>query len=701
MQYDFDVIVIGAGSGGLTAALGLSKAKKKVLLVERGLMGGECTNTGCIPSKTFLHLARTYHEAKAIAGHTDQLRAFHDQIFDRVRRKVLELRQEESPENLEKNFGLTVKQGEASFLDRHTIRIQKKMDHEDVTGKWIIIATGSSAKMIDIPGLEQKNILTNESVFDLEKIPKKILILGGGPLGCEMAQAFSNLDCHVTLVSDSERLLPHDEPELSQEVQKAFSDKGVAVHLNAHLSRCEHQFAFVGSPGKALQKIEYDVVLIAVGRVPNIKSLQLAAAGIYAGETGIRVDRHSRTNLRHIFALGDVAQGPKFTHSADDQGRHVVKKILLGFLEPNESHKPLPWVTFLDQEVAHVGMTYQEASDHIGVRKLFRIEIPFSALDRAKTDDDTNGTAIIIARRLTGKILGVSIRGKNAGELISFFTLAIQQRISLYTIHRVIIPYPVLGQISKKAADEFLQETFVHLKRDILTLLRYEAPRLIALTFWIVVLIVFFWAKASYGLSFWDMIKKMYYYLSISPYSPWIFFLIYTLRSITFFPSFLLAALAGMLWGFYTGLLYTLIGANISAIVAYGIARFFVDELTIGSSKHPLLLTWKEELQQNAFFSVLIMRLAHVPFDVVNFICGIVKVRWKPFVIATFLAMPIDSAFYISSGASIENIETFQLSELSLNWMQLLLSFSLALLSLILAILVNRFRPRKNHVNPS
>jgi pyruvate/2-oxoglutarate dehydrogenase complex dihydrolipoamide dehydrogenase (E3) component len=492
MKHDFDVIVIGAGSGGLTAAIGFAKVGKKVLLVERDQMGGECTNSGCIPSKSLIHHAKRYAEAKAKAGETDQLRAYKSNILGLVRKKIEEVRVEESPEVLKKEHGIKVFFGEGQLKDRYTVLIKSSKETLTHTAKTIVISTGSSARRVRIPGLDESKILTNENLFKLSEIPKRLLVIGGGPIGCEMAQALHHLGTKITIVTNTATIVPREEPAVAALAQEQFIAQGIGIISNAHVKSCEGGYAMIEQmKGKAaiLHKVSADLVLMGLGRTANLEHLNLDAVGIAYDEQGIKVDRHYRSSCKNVFAIGDVASALKFTHTAEDQGRHIFKKVIFPWLR-DEQWKPVPRVTYLDDEIASVGITSEQAEQDYGKRAVITITVPYGSSDRAKTDEVSSGVAMVVAKRLTGRILGASLMGKNAGELISVFTLAIQQRISLYKLNTMIVPYPVLGQLYKKLSDTYIGETLKHLKPDLKYMLRRSAPLHFALLLMIIVVII-------------------------------------------------------------------------------------------------------------------------------------------------------------------------------------------------------------------
>jgi pyruvate/2-oxoglutarate dehydrogenase complex dihydrolipoamide dehydrogenase (E3) component/uncharacterized membrane protein YdjX (TVP38/TMEM64 family) len=669
----FDVIVIGAGSGGLTSAIGLTKVGKKVLLIEKEFMGGDCTNFGCIPSKSLIHHAQDYFTAVSLAGETPELKKYKESILGRVRKMVLDIRKEESPEKLEEHFpGLTVIRGEAKFKDSHQVKVAEEL----YQAKRIIIATGSSPRMIKVKGLEEKKTLNNKNIFDLEEIPKNLVILGGGAIACELAEAFAMIGSKVSIIVRS-KIMRTEEPEISEQVKKNFQAIGIDVLEGANIDKCEDGKVILGK-----KQVAYDYILLALGRTANCQHLNLSIAGVEFNENGIVVNSSNRTTRKNIFAVGDVASEHKFTHVADDQGRSVIKKIIFPFATTTK--KTIPKVTYLREELASTGMTYEEALKKYSEKEIIKVTVPFKANDRAKTDEVTEGMAIIIARRISGKVLGASILSKNAGEIISFFTLAIQNKISLWKINNIIFPYPVLGLIIKKASDLFIGQSVANLKKDLLYKIKKNLPKLVAVLFWAFIIHKYFSYKAAHDLSSIDIVKEMYMYFTGTAYGPILYIGIYALRPVLFFPATLLTLLSGALFGVWVGIFYTVIGENLSANFAYFLGRSLGKDI-IPRDGLGLLSTWKRKLSENSFISVLIMRFVYLPFDLVNYGCGILNVKWRSYFLATLIGIMPGLVTFVSFGASIKNVDEFKLTELGLDPMQLTVSIVLFVSSLLIA----------------
>lgn len=640
---NFDVVVIGAGSAGLTAAISLSGAGKNVLLVERDLPGGECTHNGCVPSKALLHQAKT--------GSKDSQSA-----LEYTRERIQYIYAEETPEKLAKH-GTEFIRGEAVFNDKCSISI----DGAVYGYKKCIIASGSSPRMLDISGLDKKYILTNQNFFEQKTLPKKLLVIGSGPIGMEMSQAAALLGSEVTIVSNAERFAHLEDAAISQIALEKFQSMGITIHLNSVVDECIGQQAIVKNLDNSSNhehRIDFDMVLVAVGRVPNLPE-GLGHAGIQSNKHGITVDGKYRTTNKHVYAVGDVSQRLKFTHTANDTARGVVKHILSrGFLGYKES--AVPKVTYTQPEIAQVGLSWEQAVKKYGEDNVIRMETPYSTNDRAKTDGSEDGLAIIIAKRLSGKILGANIIGQSAGEILSNYTLAINQKISLWKLSSTIYPYPTISQIVKKSGDQFAVETVSNLKTELLQVLKKHATKLTALLFWGVLLWWVWSYKNAQDMSNRDIIRMMYDFLVTNPLGPVLYMMAYVLRPLIFFPATVLTALSGALFGLWLGILFTIIGENGSANLAYWIGRFFGKDSHLEDNR--LFGKFIVKARKEPFVAVLLMRFLYVPFDLTNYGSGIMGIKWRAYALATVIGILPGLITFVALGASV-NIDVILSAE--------------------------------------
>ncbi|MEL6802696.1 MAG: VTT domain-containing protein, partial [Bacteroidota bacterium] len=398
-----------------------------------------------------------------------------------------------------------------------------------------------------------------------------------------------------------------------------------------------------------------------------------------------------RTSNKYVYAVGDVSQRLKFTHTADDIARQVVLRVAShGWFRVN-SNKSVPKVTYTEPEIAQVGMSWRDATQKYNESEVTRIEVSYDEHDRAKTDSQTNGTLVVIARRLNGAVLGAHIIGPHAGELISLFTLAIDQRISMWKLQSIIYAYPTYALLIRKAGDKFIAEQLANLKSDLWYVTKKHLPKIIALIFWGSLIYAFNDYRVSQGLSNTDLAFQLVDFFTNTIYGPLIYIVLYAIRPIIFFPATLLTALSGVLFGLWWGILYTIIGENASANFAYWIGRFFGKGLKLEDS---FIGNWVEGLRKNAFETILFMRLAFFPFDFTNYAAGIIKVNWRQYFLATLIGIMPGLTIFVSLGASVD-LETLKNDGISFSIFDpTLISVSVAILigSIILARYLKRWK---------
>ena len=687
----YDIVVVGAGSGGLTTAVGFSKIGKKVLLVEREHMGGECTNSGCIPSKALLHHAKAWHVAQKIAGKSTQGETFRADAFPYVRSKIDEVLENETPEIFKKE-GIDVILGEAIFKTKCSIEVAGT-----VYGyKKAIIATGSSPRMIDIEGLDSSDVLTNQNIFELKDVPEKLLIIGSGPIGMEMAQAFAMLGSKVTIASIDGRFARLEDEVISPIIKKECEDLGITIELNAYITKVENGEAIFDRKeddtviGEV--RVPFDKVLIAIGRVPNLPQ-GLDTACIKHENYGIVVDSQHRTSNKYVYAVGDVAQRLKFTHTADDIGRQVVMHVASKGLIRLNTKKAVPKVTYTQPEMAQVGLSHEEALKKYCAQEIVRIEVPYTTNDRAHTDSNTTGMMVVIARRLNGAVLGAHIIGHSAGEMISIFTIAINRKISMWQLRRTIYAYPTYNLLIKKAGDYFFALQMTSLKTDLIYTFKKHTPKIIALIFWLTLLITFHHYRIENNLSYQDVLWQGLDFFTSTVYGPLLYMVLYAIRPIILFPATLMTALSGALFGFWWGVLYTMLGENASANLAYWIGRFFGKDLRLEDT---LIGNWVEALRKNGFGTVLLMRLFYVPFDLTNYGSGIVRVQWSKYTLATLIGIMPGLTTFVALGAAID-IDKFQMDGLSFDAFDpkfLALSVTIFITSLLLSKYLKKWKAK-------
>ncbi|HXO90291.1 MAG TPA: FAD-dependent oxidoreductase [Stellaceae bacterium] len=447
-----DLCVIGAGSGGLAVAAGAAQMGADVVLIERGAMGGDCLNFGCVPSKSLLAASRVAdlgRRGAALGIAYASPRIDFAAVGDSIQRVIAAIEPNDSVERFE-GLGVRVLRAEARFTDPSTVRA----GNTEIRPRRFVIATGSQPSVPAIPGLDRVSYLTNETVFAIRELPQHLIVIGGGPIGIEMAQAHARLGARVTVL-DIGPLLPRDDPELAAGLAARLSAEGITTHPQIQIIGIErdeeaiHVYLADGS------RIAGSHLLVAVGRRPNVEALDLSAAGIAATAKGITVDARLRTTNRRAFAVGDVAGGPQFTHVALYHAGIVIRNALFR-LPAKADYRALPWVTFTDPELAQVGLTEAAARAANGAVRVLRWR--FVENDRAQTERDTEGLVKVVVRR-DGRILGASILGAGAGDLILPWALAISQKLKIGAFANLIVPYPTRGEASKRAAGSFYTST--------------------------------------------------------------------------------------------------------------------------------------------------------------------------------------------------------------------------------------------------
>ncbi|MHB8500585.1 MAG: dihydrolipoyl dehydrogenase family protein [Candidatus Acidiferrales bacterium] len=438
----FDVAVIGAGSAGLVAATTARRLGASVLLVEAERVGGDCTWTGCVPSKALIHAATVAHRARRAgwlaAGEPD-----FGAVMGQVRRAIDRVYQGETPERL-RELGIDVRIASAHFRDRSTLIA----GGQEVRARKYIVCTGAVPTLPSIPGLTETPHLTYLDVFDLKQLPRRLLVLGAGPVGAELAQAFARLGSRVTVLDAAQVLLPVADPEASRVLADVFAAEGVGLRLDALVSRIK-----VATDGVVLHdslgSITGDQLLVATGRRPRIDGLGLENAAIRASASGIEVDQRLRTTNPNVYAAGDVAGSLQFTHYAAWQGFVAARNALF----PGSGRGMrggLPWAVFTDPVVAQVGLGEKEARDHYGEIQVHRLDI--ARVDRAQTDQSDLGFIKLVARK--GRLLGACVVSVNAGEMVNELSTALDARLGLRELADTIHVYPTFGFGIQQIASE-------------------------------------------------------------------------------------------------------------------------------------------------------------------------------------------------------------------------------------------------------
>ncbi|MCF8041644.1 MAG: FAD-dependent oxidoreductase [Desulfarculaceae bacterium] len=454
--YDYDVGVLGGGSAGLTLASGAAQLGAKVLLIEKEpRLGGDCLHYGCVPSKTLIKSASVYHLMKTSARFglptVTPPPVDYAQVVARIKGVIAAIQQHDSAERF-CELGAQVRFGQARFVDEHTV----DLEGERISAKSWLIATGSSPALPPVPGLADIPYLTNKDIFYLERLPQTMIILGGGPIALEMAQAFQRLGCQVSLVQRSGQVLSKEDQDLADMAMAALQGEGVEFYLNTKLSAAREvsgrpALIFHDSQGQQVE-LSAEALLVALGRRANLDGLGLGDIGVEFDAKGLKLDHRLRTSHKHIYGAGDVTGGHQFTHAAGYEGGVVLANAVL-HLPRKADYTWLPWCTFTEPELASVGMN-EKAAAAAGLDYTVWSE-DFAANDRALAEGSGMGRIKLILDK-SEKPLGVQILGPHAGEIINEWVVVLGGGVKLSTLAGAMHPYPTLGEINKKVAGDVL-----------------------------------------------------------------------------------------------------------------------------------------------------------------------------------------------------------------------------------------------------
>lgn len=461
----YNLVVIGGGTGGLVAAAGAAGMGAKVALVERGRLGGDCLNTGCVPSKALLRCARAAANARRAGEFGVRVEGEPEvdfpAVMERMRRIRAEIAVHDSAERL-RDRGVDVFFGEASFAGPAAVAV----GHQTLAFHRAIVATGARPAEPPVEGLAEAGFRTSETVFSLTGLPDRLAVVGGGPVGCEIAQAFARFGSRVTMVEMTDRLLPNDDPDASSVVAEALRRDGVEVATGWTVERVESvaggkRLHLEGEDGR--RAVAVDEIFVATGRAPNVEGLDLERAGIGTGEgSGIEVDDRLRTANPRVYAIGDVLPGLRFTHLSDAQARVALRNALFPG-SAKASALTIPWCTFTDPEVAQAGHTSASAAEAgIEIRTL---TLPLEEVDRAVLDGETAGFARVHLEKGGDAIVGATMVARHAGEMISEMTLAIEAGVGLEAVGDTIHPYPTQAEAWKQLGDEYRRSRLTPLVR--------------------------------------------------------------------------------------------------------------------------------------------------------------------------------------------------------------------------------------------
>lgn len=454
---EYNLVVIGGGTAGLVSAMGAAGLGARVALVERHLLGGDCLNTGCVPSKALISAARAIADARRVGafGAEADVRVNFGAVMERLRRLRAEIAPHDGVHRITE-AGVDVFLGAARFKDGRTVEVGQT----HLRFARAVIATGARAAVPPVPGLAEASAHTNETIFTLTELPRSLVVVGAGPIGCELAQSFARLGSEVTIVSLDERVMPREDPDAAEVIRAALIEDGIRLLLGARLLRVDRvgdESTIVFERGAGEERVSAAGVLVAVGRTPNTEGLDLDRVGVKVDRTGVVVDDHLRSTNPRIFAAGDVCSPLKFTHAADAMARIVIQNALFPG-RARASALVVPWCTYTEPEVAHVGRTRADA-ERDGIPCL-TFDLPLDQVDRAVLEGDTRGFARLHVHAATGKVLGATLVARNAGNMIGPVVLAMSAGLGAGALAISIAPYPSQGEVWKRLGDAWRRTRF-------------------------------------------------------------------------------------------------------------------------------------------------------------------------------------------------------------------------------------------------
>ena len=462
-KFEANIVVIGAGSGGLVASLIAAAVKAKVILIERHKMGGDCLNTGCVPSKAILRsakIANYMHRAEEFGLEAVDVKPVFSKVLKRVHKVIETIEPHDSVERFT-GLGVECVQGEAEIIDKHTVKVGER----SISTKNIIIAAGARPFVPPIPGLDQVPYLTSDNIWELEHQPKRLVVLGGGPIGCELSQAFAKLGSDVTMIEMNDQLMGREDSDVADVITQRFKADGIHVLTNHKALKITddggQKTIYCEFEGDSVE-VPFDDILVAVGRKANTDGMNLERLGIKLRSNGtIETDEYLRTDVENIFACGDIVGPYQFTHTASHQAWYATVNALFGIVKKFKvDYRVIPWATFTMPEVARVGLSETDAKEKGIDYEVTSYEI--DDLDRAIADGEAHGFVKIITPRNKDKVLGVTIVGHHAGDLIAEYVLAMKYNLGLNKILGTIHLYPSLAESNKFVAGNWKREHQPH-----------------------------------------------------------------------------------------------------------------------------------------------------------------------------------------------------------------------------------------------
>jgi pyruvate/2-oxoglutarate dehydrogenase complex dihydrolipoamide dehydrogenase (E3) component len=451
----YNLVVIGAGTAGLVAAAGAAGLGAKVALIERHLMGGDCLNVGCVPSKGIIRASRALYDARHSGAYGvlngGGTGSDFGAAMERMRRLRADISHHDSARRFRDELGIDVFIGQGSFSGQDTVEVAGKT----LRFKKAAVCSGARAAAPPIPGLKAAGYLTNETIFSLTKLPPRMAVIGAGPIGCEMAQVFVRFGSRVSLIELGPHILGREDSDAAEILHDAFVREGIDLQLGAKITGVEtsggDKILHLERDGKQMD-VTVDAILVGVGRDPNLDGLGLENAGIKFDRYGVTVSDTLQTSNPNVYAAGDICSSYKFTHAADAQARILIANALF-MGRQKTSALTIPWCTYTDPEIAHVGMYERDAKEK-GI-EVTTLTVPLSDIDRAVLDGETEGFARVHLKTGTDRILGATIVARHAGEMINEFSLAITNGLGISAIGKTIHPYPTQAEVIKRLADAY------------------------------------------------------------------------------------------------------------------------------------------------------------------------------------------------------------------------------------------------------
>ncbi|MCK5377363.1 MAG: mercuric reductase [Acidobacteria bacterium] len=452
----YNLVVLGAGTAGLVAAAGAAGMGAKVALIERQLMGGDCLNVGCVPSKALIRSAHAAHDVRTAGRFGIRLAGEPEvdfpAVMERMRRIRAGIAPHDSAQRFAEHYGIDIYFGAARFTGMDTVEVS------GVTLRFAkaVIATGARAAVPPIPGLEEAGFLTNHNVFNLTEQPRRLAVVGGGPIGSELAQTFARLGTEVTIIETADQFLQREDRDAAEVLKSSLERDGVVVRLSTSLERVEamgDQKVLVLEGGDGERRVVVDEILVGVGRTPNVEGLDLETAGVDYDRRGVKVNDFLQTTNKRIFASGDICLPYKFTHTAEATSRAVIQNALFPGPKKRVSKLIIPWCTYTSPEVAHVGL-YAHQAEAKGM-EVDTYEVAMADVDRAIAEGDEEGFLKVHVKKGTDTIVGATIVARHAGEMISEITTAMVAGLGLGAFAGIIHPYPTQTEVIRKAADAY------------------------------------------------------------------------------------------------------------------------------------------------------------------------------------------------------------------------------------------------------